>query len=351
MGDFPDAVTASSEVLKIAGRIYPATAENVALEAVLADGSKVVGETRISRSRSRIKRVQLIPRTVRPLAAALTAIREADVITLGPGSLFTSVVPNLLVKGIAQAIRKSPAVKVYFVNLMWQPGETTDFRASDHVRAVHRPRRRQDSGLRRRSTCGSIPRLIMKRYAREAGARRWRTISKRFSRLGVKVILGKPGQPYRQVRHDPAATAAMVVKLATKADAANSAGSNAGHNRRRCDSSYCSDPGRRARDADEVAEGESAAPRRGESAGPARGGYGARAHRPRSAIFVVVGHQAEEVRRAVTTPGVRLHRTDRAEGHGPRRDGGARGAGRAGRLPDDPLRRFAAAARGDARSG
>src|SRR5689334_9341456 len=110
MGDFPDAVRASSEVLKIAGRIYPATNQNVALEAVMADGSKIVGETRISRSRGKIERIQLIPPSVRPLAATLEAIREADVITLGPGSLFTSVVPNLLVQGVARAMRKSAAV-------------------------------------------------------------------------------------------------------------------------------------------------------------------------------------------------------------------------------------------------
>src|SRR3954464_13510621 len=137
MGDFPDAVRASSEVLKIAGRIYPATNANVALEATLVDGSTTVGETRISRSRSRIKCVRLKPRTARPLAETLKAIEDADVITLGPGSLFTSVIPNLLVKGIPDAIHSSQAIKAYFVNLMGQPGETTDFRASDHIRAVH----------------------------------------------------------------------------------------------------------------------------------------------------------------------------------------------------------------------
>ena len=111
MGDFPDAVRVSSEVLKIAGRIYPATTANVALEATLADGSRVTGETRISRSRVRIRSVRLTPREARPLDATLSAIAEADLITLGPGSLFTSVIPNLLVRGIPAAIRKSPAIK------------------------------------------------------------------------------------------------------------------------------------------------------------------------------------------------------------------------------------------------
>jgi uncharacterized cofD-like protein len=135
-GDFPDAVRKSAEVLNIAGNIFPSTAANVSLEAVLEDGTVVSGETRISRSRKRIRRIRLKPPRVRPLREALEAIRAADLITLGPGSLYTSVVPNLLVSGIPAAIRESRALKAYFVNLMSQPGETTSFTASDHVRAI-----------------------------------------------------------------------------------------------------------------------------------------------------------------------------------------------------------------------
>ena len=138
MGDFPEAVKASSEVLKIKGRIYPATAANVALEATLADGTHVIGETKISKSRRPIRTVRLRPRKVKPMLDTLAAIARADLITLGPGSLFTSVIPNLLVEGISAAIRRSPAIKAYFVNLMWQPGETVNFSASDHIRAIHK---------------------------------------------------------------------------------------------------------------------------------------------------------------------------------------------------------------------
>src|SRR5690349_9595423 len=99
IGDFPDAVKASSEVLKIAGRIYPSTSRNVGLEATLMDGTTLTGETRISRSRARIQTVRIKPRGARPLPETLEAIAKADVITLGPGSLFTSVIPNLLVSG------------------------------------------------------------------------------------------------------------------------------------------------------------------------------------------------------------------------------------------------------------
>src|SRR5205823_7555119 len=86
---------------------------------------------------ARISRISLHPAECEPLPDALQAIARADLITLGPGSLYTSVIPNLLVAGIPDAIRSSPAVKAYFVNLMWQPGETMTFRASDHVRAIY----------------------------------------------------------------------------------------------------------------------------------------------------------------------------------------------------------------------
>lgn len=212
MGEFPEAVKASSEVLKIAGRIYPSTTANVALEAVLADGGRVIGETRISRSRAKIKSIRLVPRTVRPLAAALTAIAEADVITLGPGSLFTSVIPNLLVEGIPAAIRRSAAVKMYFVNLMSQPGETSDFRASDHVRAIHRHAggKLLDYAV---INIRPITSAMKRRYARESAVPVENDIDVIF-KMGLKVMAGNLAQLSDKVRHDPAATAAVVVKLA-----------------------------------------------------------------------------------------------------------------------------------------
>jgi uncharacterized cofD-like protein len=136
-GDFSKAVLLSSEILVSRGRIYPSTAENVVLEAELDNGAIVSGETRISKSRRRIRRLRLAPDTCRPLPETLHAIEAADLITFGPGSLFTSVVPNVLVHGIPAAIQRSQALKAYFVNLMWQPGETIGFSASDHIAAIH----------------------------------------------------------------------------------------------------------------------------------------------------------------------------------------------------------------------
>ena len=212
IGDFPDAVKASSEVLKIAGRIYPSTDANVALEATLANGAKVIGETRISRSRQRIRSVRLKPGKARPLDAALSAIAEADVITLGPGSLFTSVIPNLLVAGIPAAIRNSPAIKCYFVNLMSQPGETTEFSASDHIRAIHRHAggKLMDYAV---INIRSIASALKKRYAREAALPVENDIDA-LMKMGLKVMAGNLASSADKVRHDPAATAAVAIRLA-----------------------------------------------------------------------------------------------------------------------------------------
>ena len=212
IGDFPDAVKASSEVLKIAGRIYPSTNRNVVLEAKLMDGTTVAGETRISRSRSRIQCVRIKPRGARPLPETLLAIAEADVITFGPGSLFTSVIPNLLVSGIPDAIQKSPAIKAYFVNLMWQPGETTEFTASDHIRAIHQHARCRllDYAI---TNIRPIRPAVKRRHARESALPVENDIDAIF-KMGVKVVAGNLVGDAAKVRHEPVATAAMVVRLA-----------------------------------------------------------------------------------------------------------------------------------------
>jgi uncharacterized cofD-like protein len=135
-GDFAEAVRLTSEVLAINGVIYPSTNSQVSLRGQLADGSWIDGETRITSSGKRIQRVCLEPADARPLDGALEAIENADIITLGPGSLFTSLIPNLLVKEIPEAIRCSRAVKVYVQNIMTQPGETDGMTVVDHVDAL-----------------------------------------------------------------------------------------------------------------------------------------------------------------------------------------------------------------------
>src|SRR6266566_3424436 len=136
--DFSEAVRLSSEILLTRGHIYPATASNIELEALMEDGTRVRGETKITASKGRIKELFLIPPEVRPLPQTLEAIAGADVITIGPGSLFTSLIPNLLVGGISQAIVNSSAVKVFICNLMTQANESLGLTASDHIRALNR---------------------------------------------------------------------------------------------------------------------------------------------------------------------------------------------------------------------
>jgi uncharacterized cofD-like protein len=136
-GDFPEAVRVSGQVLAIRGRIFPSTTANVTLEALLEGGRVVRGETKISRSRRQIRRVRLVPRSARPQPEVLRSIRDADLILLGPGSLYTSLIPNLLVRGVAGAIRHSRAKRVYIANLMTQPGETDGYSVADHIRAIY----------------------------------------------------------------------------------------------------------------------------------------------------------------------------------------------------------------------
>jgi uncharacterized cofD-like protein len=136
-GDFPEAVRVSARVLAIRGRIFPSTAQNVTLEAELEDGKTVHGETNISRSRKPIREVRLVPRRVQPLPEVLEAIASADLILVGPGSLYTSIIPNLLIQKVAQAIKRSRATCVYIANLMTQPGETQHYSVADHIRAIY----------------------------------------------------------------------------------------------------------------------------------------------------------------------------------------------------------------------
>ena len=135
--DFSEAVRLSSEILATRGHIFPATTANIDLEALMQDGTRVRGETKITASKGRIKELFLVPPHPEPLPQTLAAIAEADVITIGPGSLFTSLIPNLLVRGIPQAIRESRAIKVYVCNLMTQANESLGLTAADHIRALN----------------------------------------------------------------------------------------------------------------------------------------------------------------------------------------------------------------------
>lgn len=135
-GDFVTALRESSRVLAVRGTVLPATLDRVALWADLVTGVRIYGESNIGRSPAAIDRIGMEPSDATPLAEAIAAIREADMVVLGPGSLYTSVIPNLLVKPIQEAVRSTSAVRVYVANLMTQPGETTHFSVEDHLEAL-----------------------------------------------------------------------------------------------------------------------------------------------------------------------------------------------------------------------
>jgi uncharacterized cofD-like protein len=208
-GDFPEAVRFSGQVLAIRGRIYPSTTSNVTLEALLEGGRVVTGETRISRTRRRIRRVRLVPRDARPLPEVLTAFREADLILLGPGSLYTSIIPNLLVRGVANAIQRSRAKCVYIANLMTQPGETDGYSLTDHVRAIY------DHAHKGLFDCVIVNRTpispaVLRRYRRQSAAPVEPRVDE-LRRMGISIVTGDVLQRGDVVRHDHARLAQLIL--------------------------------------------------------------------------------------------------------------------------------------------
>lgn len=221
-GDFAKAISISSEILASRGRIYPSTAAKVTLEAILEDGTVVAGETKISRSKIPIRDIRLKPAKVKPVKEALEAIEEADLICLGPGSLFTSVIPNLLVEGVTAAIKRSAARKAYFVNLMWQPGETLDFKASDHVAAIQRL-----ADARVVDTVVLNTRPITGQRRRRYAAHRVYPVQNDYPKLaemGLRVVGRNLLSRGETIRHAPDATAAVAVELAQESRASRLGG-------------------------------------------------------------------------------------------------------------------------------
>ena len=198
-GDFTEAIRVSSKVLAIRGRIFPSTLSNVHLVATLENGRTVHGETRISASRAPIKKIKLSSPRVRALPLAIEAIKEADLILLGPGSLYTSILPNLLIPEIARAIAKSKAPRVYIANLMTQPGETAGYALADHLRAIqkHVPRRVIDWVVANRQPVSPD---VARRYRAE-GAEPVAVDLPALQKLGFRVILDDLLEEHAVIRH------------------------------------------------------------------------------------------------------------------------------------------------------
>ena len=215
-GDFAEAVKQSSGILKTRGHIYPATVRDVSLEATMADGSRVVGETNITASTKRVVEVKLVPPDVSPMPETLEAIAQADLITIGPGSLFTSLVPNLLVHGISEAVSASGAVKAFVCNLMTEANESLGLTAADHVRVLnkHAGTKLFDYALINQSPVS--PELKAK-YAAEGGSQIEVDLDA-MEALGVRIILNDYlDQAEGVARHATGRVACDLLQLALRA--------------------------------------------------------------------------------------------------------------------------------------
>lgn len=199
-GDFVTGVRELSRVLAVRGRVLPASDHQIVLKAEMKDGTIIEGESNIPSAGGKINRVFIEPADVSPLEEAVEAIREADAILVGPGSLYTSILPNLLVPKLAEEIMRSEAVKIFVCNVMTQPGETDDFTVSDHLQAVydHVGHHLFDYVI---VNNGEIPPQVQSKYA-EKGAKAVHLDMEEVTRRGYKVIADRLVLFRTYLRHD-----------------------------------------------------------------------------------------------------------------------------------------------------
>lgn len=187
-GDFSEAVRYAASILATRGHIFPATTSDAQIYAIMDDGSVVRGETNITASQRRITELRMAPVNAKPAPAALQAIENADLITIGPGSLFTSLVPNLLVRDLTKAIKNSRAAKVYVCNLMTQANESLNLTASQHIQAIYKHARHEFFDYALVNQTPASPTLVGK-YA-EKQQSQIVVDADRIEAMGVKPILG-----------------------------------------------------------------------------------------------------------------------------------------------------------------
>lgn len=213
-GDFEQAVERASDVLAIRGRVVPATLAHVRLRAQMEDGSEVCGETQIAQIGSKIRQIHLDPADVAAHSGAIEAILEADLICIGPGSVYTSVIPNLLVPGVADAIRESSAVKAYICNVMTQPGESDSFSACEHVVALQTNVVKRVFDVVVVNT--GVPSPAATEKYRESGQFLVDPDIDRIRAMGFRVVASNLMSETDFVRHDPMRIAALLMRLVGK---------------------------------------------------------------------------------------------------------------------------------------
>jgi uncharacterized cofD-like protein len=221
-GNLGHAVKLAGGILGSKGSVLPSTEQAVTLCAEFDSGYHVRGESQISAEKGRIQRVWLEPESPPPSAGVLDALAEADSIVLGPGSLYTSVIPNLLVAGVAEAVRNSPALKIYVCNLMTQPGESAGFTAADHLRALEKYLGPGAVNLCALNTHPIEPDLIDKYGA--SGSEPVSCNLEEIARMGIAAatedLLAENGV---KMRHDPMKLARLIISLTCNADVATDA--------------------------------------------------------------------------------------------------------------------------------
>jgi uncharacterized cofD-like protein len=210
-GDFAEAVRLSSEILASKGHIYPATNADVRISARLTDGTIVRGETNISRSGPMIDRLFLDPEDCEPLELAEKAIKNADMISVGPGSLYTSLLPPLLVPGLAASVSASNALKVFISNLMTQPGETDGLSARGHLEALtkHVPEMKFDVVVINSQPISDLQKGLYESEGSEQIGLRGCQSGENLK--GARIVYGELLAEGEKVRHDPAKLADLVL--------------------------------------------------------------------------------------------------------------------------------------------
>jgi uncharacterized cofD-like protein len=210
-GDFVSAIREVSKILAVRGVVLPATLEPVILAATMENGATVIGETRIRNHEGKIQRISLIPAQCHPLPETLQAIKKADAIVLGPGSLYTSIIPNLLVKGVAEAIEASSAPTIYISNIMTEKGETDNFTTADHLRVIfkHLDQQLIDYVI---VNSGIIDEERLQRY-QEEGAEPVKLVPEEVEAMGISIIQKDLVSQDDVAWHDPDRLARTVLEL------------------------------------------------------------------------------------------------------------------------------------------
>ncbi|OOE14283.1 gluconeogenesis factor YvcK family protein [Fictibacillus arsenicus] len=213
-GDFLTGIRELSRVLNVRGQVLPAAKNSIILSAELEDGTIVQGESKIPLSNKKIRRVFLNDELIEPLRESVKAIQEADLIVIGPGSLYTSILPNLLVGGISKAIREATAPRVYVCNVMTQPGETTDYTAGDHIQALidHVGHKFIDVVIVNNET---IPSEFLDLYLEE-GASQVLFDEERLKSFGIGLVCDNIIQYGTLVRHDARRVSDLLLGLIEK---------------------------------------------------------------------------------------------------------------------------------------